>query len=200
MNFANIRLNIENNPRCTLECSLCKRTTYFYLNNTKRIPGVDLSLENFKKCLDFFKKGIIFGGQLSDPIFNKDFIKMLKMCKDKKIDTVICTAATGKKEDWYKKAFLANSNAKWTFGIDGPPHLSHTYRKNQNGKFLFEMMLLAKEMGLKVYWQYIVFDYNEKYLDNCKIYSKHLKINMEILYSQRDVIDFVKNKNEFTYE
>ena len=195
MNFANIRLNIENSPRCTLECSMCKRTTYFDLHDTKNVPGIDLSLKDFKKCLDFFKKGVSFCGQLSDPIFNKDFIEMLKMCNDNKVDTRVMTAATGRKENWYKSAFLANPNATWTFGIDGPPHLSHLYRKNQNGKFLFEMMILAKEMGLKVYWQYIVFDYNEKYLEDCKKYSKLLKIDMEILYSQRNK----KNKGDFTY-
>ena len=196
MNFANIRLNIENNPRCTLECSLCKRTTHFYLNDTKNVPGIDLSLKDFKKCLDFFKGGITFCGQLSDPIFNKDFIEMLKICNDNKVDTTINTAATGRKEQWYKKAFLANPNAKWCFGIDGPPHLSHLYRKNQNGEFLFEMMILAKEMGLKVYWQYIVFDFNEKYLEDCKKYSKLLKIDMVVIYSQRSL----KDKGDFTYE
>ena len=196
MNFANIRLNIENSPRCTLECSMCKRTTYFDLHDTKNVPGIDLSLKDFKKCLDFFKKGVSFCGQLSDPIFNKDFIEMLKMCNDNKVDTRVMTAATGRKENWYKSAFLANPNAKWTFGIDGPPHLSHKYRKNQNGEFLFEMMIMAKEMGLRVYWQYIVFDYNEKYLEDCKKYSKLLKIDMQILYSQRSK----KSKGDFTYE
>lgn len=194
MNFANINLNIENNPRCTLECSQCKRTTYFDLHDTKNVPGIDLSLKDFKKCLDFFKGGITFSGQLSDPVFNKDFIEMLKMCYDKKIDTKINTAATGRKEQWYKKAFLANPNARWCFGIDGPPHLSHLYRINQKGEFLFEMMILAKEMGLEVDWQYIVFDYNKKYLEDCKKYAKLLKIDMIILYSQRSI-----NDKDFTY-
>lgn len=196
MNFANIRLNIENNPRCTLECPLCKRTTFFRLHNTKNVPGIDLSLEDFKKCLDFFKGGITFGGQLSDPVFNKNFIEMLKLCNSNKINTRVLTAATGRKEDWYRQAFLANTNARWTFGIDGPPHLSHIYRKNQNGEFLFEMMLLARQLGLKVYWQYIVFDYNEKYINDCKRYAEIFDLNMEILYSQRTR----KGKGEFTYE
>ena len=196
MNFANRIINIENNPRCTLECSICKRTTYFHLNDTKNVPGIDLSLKDFKKCLDFFKKEVIFCGQLSDPIFNKDFIEMLKICNDNKVDTTINTAATGRKEQWYKKAFLANPNAKWCFGIDGPPHLSHLYRINQKGEFLFEMMILAKEMGLKVYWQYIVFDFNEKYLEDCKKYSKLLKIDMMVMYSQRSL----KGIGDFKYE
>lgn len=196
MNFANIRLNIENSPRCTLECNQCKRTTYHYLHDTKNVPGIDLSIKNFKKCLDFFKGGITFGGQLSDPIFNKDLIEMLKMCKDTETNTRVLTAATGRKEDWYKKAFLANTDTVWTFGIDGPPHLSHKYRKNQNGEFLFEMMMMAKEIGLRVYWQYIVFDYNEKYLEDCKKYSKNLQIPMQVIYSQRKK----KGKGDFTYE
>src|SRR6056300_1682482 len=196
MNFANIRLNIENNPRCTLECSQCKRTTYFYLNNTKIVPGIDLSLKYFKKCLDFFKCGITFCCQLSDPIFNKDFIEILKMCNDNKVDTKVNTAATGRKENWYKSAFSANPNVEWTFGIDGPPYLSHKYRKNQNGEFLFDMMMLGKEMGLRVYWQYTVLAYFEKYLEDCKKYSKLLKIDMKLLYSQRSL----KGMSDFKYE
>jgi len=121
---------------------------------------------------------------------------MLKMCNDNKVDTKVNTAATGRKENWYKSAFSANPNAEWTFGIDGPPYLSHKYRKNQNGEFLFEMMMLGKEMGLRVYWQYIVFDYNEKYLEDCKKYSKNLQIPMIVMYSQRDKT----GKGDFTYE
>ena len=38
---------------------------------------------------------------------------------------------------------------------------SHKYRINQDGQYLFERMLDAKNKGLNVEWQYIIFDYNE---------------------------------------
>tara|TARA_B100001113_G_scaffold19540_1_gene14482 strand:- start:554 stop:1168 length:615 start_codon:yes stop_codon:yes gene_type:complete len=189
-------LNIENTPRCTLECSMCKRTTYFDLHKTKVIPGKDLTPDEFRKCLKFFHT-ITFGGQLSDPIFNKHFIELLEICKEYDIRPKVLTAATGRKEDWYKKAFLACPEARWTFGIDGPPHLSHKYRVNQNGGFLYKMMLLAKSMGIKTYWQYIIFKYNEEYVEECKKMAEANGIRMEFLISQRDVPEHLKPSGRY---
>ena len=95
------------------------------------------------------------------------------------------TAATGKPERWYEKAFSANPRAEWTFGIDGLPHDSHKYRVNQNGEFLFEMMLLAKEMGLRVFWQYIIFPYNENYVETAKKWAKIHDIKIIFIISER---------------
>ena len=187
------RLNIETTPRCTLECSMCKRTTYFALHNTKVIPGNDLTPDNFKKILKCFKGPILFSGQLSDPIFNKHFIELLKLSGKsyKRGDKIlyrsvsINTAATGRKKSWYEKAFLANPNAIWTFGIDGPPHLSHKYRVNQKGEFLFEMMKMARLMGIKTHWQYIIFDYNKKYMNECKQLARKYSIPIMFIKSRR---------------
>ena len=62
-----------------------------------------------------------------------------------------------KKKEWYDEAF----DEEWKFGIDGLPKDSHKYRINQDGQYLFERMLDAKNKGLNVEWQYIIFDYNE---------------------------------------
>lgn len=192
-NITKRRLNIENSPRCTLECSMCKRTTYFRLNETKTIPGRDFSPDDLLKVIKYFPR-ITFGGQLSDPIFNKDFIELLEICRDNNIDTRVLTAATGRKKDWYKKAYQSHPQARWTFGIDGPPHLSHNYRKNQDGEHLFNMMLLAREMNIGVFWQYIVFSYNEKYIDECIELAKSHGIRMDFIYSQRNVSENFKPK------
>ena len=118
-----------------------------------------MTLEEFDKISNYFKR-VQFCGQISDPIFNPDFIDMLKMCKDKNIDVEVSTAASHQPKEFYEKAFSANSNAKWVFGLDGFPKDSHKYRINQDGEKLWEMMKLAKSMGIKVAWQYIVFEYN----------------------------------------
>ena len=198
--FKNKRLNIEGTPRCTLECSMCKRTTYMFLHKTKVVPGNDLTPDGLKKILKYWNGDISFSGQLSDPIFNKYFIELLKICKifslnGKKFRTRVNTAATGRKEDWYEKAFLANSEAIWTFGIDGPPHLSHKYRVNQNGEFLFKMMLMARLMGVEAIWQYIIFDYNKKYMDECKQLAKKYSIEMIFIKTRRneDDIEYLEN-------
>ena len=189
INFKYKALNIEGTPRCTLECSMCKRIAYFNLHKTKVIPGRDLTPGDLIKILKFFKGPIVFGGQLSDPIFNKHFIELLEICKEHNTDTKVLTAATGRKEGWYENAFLANPKAIWTFGIDGPPHLSHKYRVNQNGEFLFKMMLLARSMGIRTHWQYIIFKYNEKYIDECKKLAIKYGIIFDLILSQREMTD-----------
>ena len=165
-------LNIENTPRCTLECSMCKRTTYFDLHKTKVIPGKDLTPDEFRKCLKFFHT-ITFGGQLSDPIFYIHFIELLEICKEYDIRPKVLTAATGRKEDWYKKAFQSNPNAHWIFGLDGLPKDSHQYRINQDGEKLWEVMKMGSKMNMNVDWQWIIFKYN----------WKDLKIGLDMSYN-----------------
>lgn len=182
--FSNKVLNIENTARCTLLCPQCKRTTFLRFNSNK-FPGKDLTPENFQKVVKYFDD-ITFGGQLSDPVFGKHFLKLLEICKQHNIGPRVLNAATGKSESWYRTAFETNKKARWTFGIDGPPHLSHKYRINQDGEFLFKMMCMANDMGLKVYWQYIIFSYNKEYIDECKEIAHNLNIPMEFIVSERD--------------
>ena len=184
-NFRKKILNIENTAKCTLLCPQCKRTTFLELNG-KAPSGNDLTTEQFRKVVTYFDE-ITFGGQLSDPIFGKHFIELLKICYENEISPRVLTAATGKKEAFYREAFEANPDARWTFGIDGPPHLSHKYRVNQKGEFLFEMMCLARKMTKKyTTWQYIIFPWNEEYIEECKAKAKALGINMEFIVSERE--------------
>lgn len=184
-NFRKKILNIENTARCTLLCPQCKRTTFLELNGSK-FPGKDLTPEQFKKVVTYFDN-VTFGGQLSDPIFGKHFIELLKICHTNNVRTRVLTAATGKPESFYKQAFEANPNAEWTFGIDGPRgHLSNNYRKNQDGEFLFDIMCMAKEQGIKVFWQYIIFPFNKKYIEEAKKIATDLKISLFFIQSERD--------------
>jgi len=184
-NFKKKGLNIENTARCTLLCGSCKRTTFLRLND-KSFPGRDLTPEQFKKVVGHFEY-ITFGGQLSDPIFGVHFLELLKICYDSNVETRVLTAATGKKESFYKEAFKANPDAKWTFGIDGPGgKLSNIYRKNQDGEFLFDIMCMAKDSGIKVYWQYIIFPFNEIYIEEAKQIATDLDIDLFFIQSERD--------------
>ena len=82
----------------------------------------------------------------------------------------IATAATSKKhkKDWYIKAFEANPEAKWTFGIDGLPDESCMYRINQDGVHLYEMMKLGANKGCNIVWQYIIFNYNQDHIEQAR--------------------------------
>ena len=175
-------INIDTSFRCTLECFACQRQ--HFRNQNKKIPGKDLTPDQFKKIIKFFKR-VSFCGTFSDPIFNIHFIDLLKICKDNNIRTEVHTAATHKPEKWWQKAFLANINAIWIFGIDGLPEDSHKHRINQDGKFLFDMMLLNKYLGSTPEWQYIIFDYNKNDTNTAKKIAKKHKLDFTLVNSQR---------------
>ena len=159
------RINIDTSNKCTLQCPGCRREDF--RRNGLPIPGEELTIDQFDKITNFFKQ-VSFCGTFSDPIFNRHFLDILKMCKSKNIKTRVYTAASHKPEKWYKEAFKVNTDAKWLFGIDGLPEESHKYRINQDGRKLFNMMLLAIAEGIKVEWQYLIFDYNKDSIIECK--------------------------------
>ena len=99
MNFKNRIINIDNSNKCTLECPKCMRQDYKRMG--KKVPGGDLSIKNFNKLTDYFN-GACFCGQISDPIFNKNLIEFLKICKKKKKWCSVHTAASHKKIEWYE--------------------------------------------------------------------------------------------------
>ena len=92
------KINLDITHRCTLQCKRCNRA--IFASRGQKVPGEDLSMENFKKILAFFKE-IYFCGQISDPIFHPQFIEFLKLCKDNH-NVIIHTAASHKPESWYK--------------------------------------------------------------------------------------------------
>ena len=103
-NFRKKVLNIENTAKCSLLCPLCKRTTFLELNGGS-FPGKDLTPEQFRKVVTYFDD-ITFGGQLSDPIFGKYFIELLKICREHGIGPRVLTAATGKKNLFIEKHLM----------------------------------------------------------------------------------------------
>lgn len=177
------KLNLETGIRCTLQCPDCART--IMMKNGEKPPGRDLTIKQFNKLTNFFKE-IHFCGGWSDPIFNPDFIKMLKLSKEKNVSVTVHTAASHKSKSWFQEAFEANTSAEWIFGIDGLPEESHKYRINQDGIKLFDMMILAKNLGIYVKWQYLIFDYNRQSLPKAKELAKEYNITMVVIDTPRN--------------
>ena len=174
------KINLDITHRCTLQCQRCNRA--IFAARGIKVPGEDMTIKNFKKIIDYFEE-VYFCGQISDPIFHPQFIEFLKLLKGRK--TIIHTAASHKKEEWYKKAFEANTGAYWTFGIDGLPKDSHKYRKNQDGEHLFKMACMAAKIVDKVKWQYIVFSYNENNIEEARQMAKDNNMIFEVQKSSR---------------
>lgn len=176
-------VNVDLSARCGLECSRCQRQTYY--DNSKEIPGHDLTIEDFMKITDMFKT-INFCGQLSDPVHNKYFIDILRLCKTKNVGGTIHNASSLKSKEWYIEAFKAHPDMRWIFGIDGLPKDSCMYRINQDGEKLFDIMLESKK-HLKTIpvWQYIIFSYNENDIDEAKQIAKDNGVKFNLNYSSK---------------
>jgi MoaA/NifB/PqqE/SkfB family radical SAM enzyme len=143
-----------------------------------------MSFTEYKKIIKYFDE-VHFCGNVSDPTMHNDFHWFLKLSYLRNIKTYVDNAASHRSESWYLEAFNSNPDAHWTFGIDGIPEESHLYRKNQDGSKLFEMMFFAKQKGLNVLWNYIIFKYNEDTMQEAKQLADYYKIPINFIRSSR---------------
>lgn len=180
-----------------MECLRCLRS--YYKQAGMKVPGHDMTVSEFEKIIKKFDT-VRFCGNISDPVFNPNFITFLEMCYEKNIKCKIHHAATGKSLQWYEKAFKANPNAIWIFGIDGLPKDSSIYRKNQDGEKLFDIMLLCNDMGLHSAWLYIIFRYNENTMDEARQLARKHNIELHFVKSSRyEENDDLMPKNKENY-
>jgi len=196
--------NIDLTYRCPLACPLCMRASLHNKNpqirasnkaamKAKIADSSDISLNDFRKLCDFFQNSIALCGQISDPVYHKQFYEILKICSNEYPYTRfnIHTAAHQKNIDWYKKAFeLSGKNVHWIFGLDGLPDVSHLYRKNQNSQLIYDAMMLGREMGVNIGWQMIIFDFNEHQIEQVKLICQKRGIKPRFIASNR------KSKND----
>lgn len=84
-----IRIQIEPTSRCNLECLSCSRSTY-----SEDMIG-DMDFDNFKTIIDAIPNLLFVKIQgMGEPFFNKEIIRMLQYCKQKRIVTEIITNGT----------------------------------------------------------------------------------------------------------
>jgi len=177
-------VNFDCTFRCPLMCPKCQRQR-FYTHLNKKVPGDDVSIQNFKKIINFFKN-VHFEGQYSDSVHHPKFIEMLKMCKVNNNEVRVQHSSAAKPIKWYKEAFEANKKVEWRFSMDGLPESSHQYRINQNGKKLFEIMKMAVNiLEKKPFWQFIVFKYNENEINEAIELADKIGINFYTLQSSK---------------
>ena len=178
-------INIDITHRCPLECKRCQRFTSFTSKGLK-VPGEDLSIEDFSKVLDFFTH-INFCGQVSDPVHHPKFVELLEMIRERKDhSTSIHHASAAKPLKWYPKAFEANPRAQWWFGIDGFPKDSHKYRTNQDGEKLYNIMKdSVKYLKNTPIWQFIVFSFNENDIEACRDMATDIGVKFIVINSSR---------------
>jgi len=192
----NKEIMIDASNLCNIKCHKCERQAYF--KNKEKIPGGNLTIEQFKKVISYYNDMVGFCGQRSDPVLNPNLPEFLKILYERNIKSDVYTASDYRDLEWYKNCFKINPETKWTFGLDGLPEQSHLYRRNQNGFKMWEIMCEAsKYLKQKPVWQYIVFSYNEDNIEEAKQMAKENNIIFELNISSRfDVYDPYLPKNK----
>jgi len=177
-------VNLDITHRCPLECPRCQRATSFTSKGLK-VPGHDMSVIEFTKIVEHFKH-INFCGQVSDPVHHPKFAEFLEILYEAGTSVSVHHATGAKPRRWYPKAFQANPNARWWFGIDGLPGESHKYRINQDGQKLFDIMVESipylKQLPV---WQYIVFKYNQDHIEEAHNMAKEAGVQFMVVNSSR---------------
>ena len=163
--------NIDSSHRCILRCPQCLRQKKEGGPRIKR--AYDLGIKDFQKIVDYFQHCITFCGQISDPIYNPNFLEFLKILDGTGRGVRIATAGQSQRNvhtrEWWEKAFTygMNENA-WYFGVDGIDKKSELYRIGSDRDAVWETMRLGKSMGAVIVWQFIVFGYNEHEIEIAK--------------------------------
>jgi MoaA/NifB/PqqE/SkfB family radical SAM enzyme len=187
LNFFNRKrkgLNIDITHRCALECPRCPRQ-FAFRNKGKKVYGQDVTLNDIKKLSKHYQS-FDFCGQLSDPVHHPKFIEILEYLKSVNTEINVHNASSQKSLSWYTKAFKANTNARWIFGIDGLPNESHIYRVNQDGEKLFKIMCESKKYLTRLpVWQYIIFRYNQEHIEEAKQMATDNGLGFILIQSSR---------------
>ena len=202
-------INLDATNHCSLKCPGCARQRFEDgLNGFEDIvgpvPGRPITLDEMDKITDYFEE-ISFCGTISDPSLHPKFHDLLQMCVDKNVETIVHVAATIRPSNWFTKAFKISKghNVRWVFGIDGKPEDSHKYRKGQNGKFLYNMMIRCAALGIKTTWNYVVFNYNENDTESCRKDAETRGIEFDKIISCRwwtDELQLLKPSKDYVDE
>ena len=126
-----------------------------------------------------------YGDSIFYPAYH-EFIDLLITTNVRKYE--LGTAATGKGLKWWDTVIqkLTKLNkCQITFGIDGIDQTSSIHRIGQDFNEIWNAMLMSKEAGLDVIWQFIPFRQNEHQIDKAEKIAKDLGIKFKLVLSNR---------------
>lgn len=176
--------NIDTSYRCVFRCPQCIRQKISSRSQIQR--SFDIEEVNFQKIFDYYSNSITFCGQISDPIYHPDFLKLLKICDGSGKNIRISTVGSGKSDDWWTEAYSygIGENA-WCFGVDGIDSKSELYRIGSDFNDTWARMKQGRDKGHIIVWQYIVFGYNEHEIDRAVEIAKEENFSLLIVNTNR---------------
>jgi MoaA/NifB/PqqE/SkfB family radical SAM enzyme len=137
----------------------------------------EITIEEFKKVFDYEVLSKVqrftMCGDVGDPIYAKDYLKIIDYIKAHNPEIQIFTITNGsyKTEKWWQDfARLSNKHDTINFSVDGFDQESNDlYRVNSHWDSIMRgMKICVEESDMFVNWATIVFKFNEEHLDRIK--------------------------------
>jgi MoaA/NifB/PqqE/SkfB family radical SAM enzyme len=174
-NFTHVHLEVSS--KCALRCPRCPRTEHPetpWLNQQLSLADVKMILPEW--LLSEHVKRVTICGDVGDPIYNTQFIEIVRYIKtvSPSIHLYIITNGSYRKKEWWQDlASQLNECDTVTFSIDGPSHeINSMYRVGSDWTSIMEGMgVIAKSRAFLV-WAAILFKFNqdlqEKFMELAK--------------------------------
>lgn len=192
----NHKVNIDATHRCMLACVFCNRSFLPWgaeqIKDHQKTYG-DLTVEDAIQLGNSFKD-LMFCGNISDPIYNPQFLDILRALGTTTTESVqIHTNGSWKPNNWWHELVDICNNQKYhtemVFGIDGIDDKCAIHRANQKFDESWYAMTYCKQNlnpeNSLVVWQFIPFKYNQHEIEQAKALAKQHKLRFLILKSGR---------------
>lgn len=171
------QIHIEVSSRCTLKCPRCPRTELNPTNINQDILLGEFASAFSPAILQQIKK-IVFCGDIGDPIYARDFLKICQYIKQSS-DTslVIVTNGSYQKESWWQSlAGLLTDRDQVTFSVDGWDQTSNDlYRVNSDFDSIQRgMTTLRAYSNCLMVWSAIYFKFNEDHMSKISSIAQEL--------------------------
>lgn len=171
INWQQYHWHLEPSAICNLRCPRCPRTEF-----------PDTPWLNYSMSLDFFKsfmtedrlrnqvKRLTMCGDVGDPIYCKDYLKIYRYIKETNPDIHVFTITNGSSRStawWEEFAEVANHRDSVNFSIDGYDDASNNlYRVNSRWDTIMNGIQTLRSNNKEVFlnWAIIVFKFNQDHL------------------------------------
>ena len=172
--------HIEICSKCSLKCPRCSRQEV-----PNGLTNKELTLEwfqqNFVKEIISKVKKISFCGDDGDPIYAKDFLKILKWLRqqNKKLQFVIITNGSYKTQSWWENlSKILDAKDHIHFSIDGwNQESNNVYRVNCHWDSIMWGIHALRHCDVYKTWAAIAFKFNENKLSQMEVMAQQLNFD-----------------------
>ena len=175
------QLHLEPTTRCTLACPRCERTVLINKFG-KMFAQTDINIQDLDKFINVPVDTIYMCGNLGDPIYHKDFHKLVSTLRPKTKQIRIVTNGSYRKKKWWKQlSELLEPQDEIEFSIDGTPENFTEYRINGDWPSIQIGINVMVKSNAKTIWKYIPFNYNEDNIEETEQLANELGIDQFIV-------------------